>query len=202
MFNITNSRDSKIFDCAPTELYQYRVYVGSNKIQTIPKSSYWYINGDTVVSTTGDGNAITSQSMCVEIFGYTPETRTSTFSKGTDLPYINGCSTKQLINPVRAGDPTFQMLYMPPYTAEQAHHIHATARIVYVAKGKGKSIVGSATKSKEYELNQGDVIILDKMTPHHFETLDSELLVLPMHVYSSVVSEEHNHPMFIGTHKI
>ena len=202
MFNIINSRDSKIFDCAVTELYQYRVYVGLNEIQTTSQSSYWYINGDTVVSTTGNGNAITSQFMCVEIFGYTPETRTSTFGRGTDLPYINGCSTKQLINPVRAGDPTFQMLYMPPYTAEQAHHIHATARIVYVAKGKGKSIVGSATQSKEYELNQGDVIILDKMVPHHFETLDSELLVLPMHVYSSVASEEHNHPMFIGTHKI
>ena len=202
MFNIINSRDSKIFDCAVTELYQYRVYVGLNEIQTTSQSSYWYINGDTVVSTTGNGNAITSQSMCVEIFGYTPETRTSTFGRGTDLPYINGCSTKQLINPVRAGDPTFQMLYMPPYTAEQAHHIHATARIVYVAKGKGNSIVGSATQSKEYELNQGDVIILDKMVPHHFETLDSELLVLPMHVYSSVASEEHNHPMFIGTHKI
>lgn len=202
MFNIINSRSSKIVDCAPTELYQYRVYVGLNEIQTIPQSSYWFIDGNMAVSTTGDGNVITSQSMCVEIFGYTPETRTSTFSRGTDLPYINGCSTKQLINPVRAGDPTFQMLYMPPNTAEQAHHIHATARIVYVAKGTGRSIVGSAKQSKEYELNQGDVIILDKMVPHHFETDDSELLVLPIHVYSSVASEDHNHPMFIGTHKI
>jgi mannose-6-phosphate isomerase-like protein (cupin superfamily) len=178
------------------------VYIGQHKISTTTQSSYWYVDGTTVVSTTGTGNFIKSSNFCVEIFGYTPETRTSTFSRGTDLPYINGCSSKQLINPVRPGDPTFQMLYMPPHTSEQAHHIHATARIVYVAKGTGKSIVGSSTKSTIYDLNVGDVILLDKMVPHHFETHKSDLLVLPVHVYSSVASEEHNHPMFIGTHKI
>jgi quercetin dioxygenase-like cupin family protein len=202
MFKIVNSSTSSIHDCPSTDLYQYRVFVGQHTISTSAQSSYWYVDGNTVVSTTGTSDNIISLTMCVEIFGYTPETRTSTFSRGTDLPYINGCSTKQLINPVRPGDPTFQMLYMPPYTAEQAHHIHATARVVYVAKGNGRSIVGSDTKSTVYDLNEGDVIILDKMVPHHFETDDSALLVLPIHVYSSVASEDHNHPMFIGTHKI
>jgi len=202
MFNIVNSKTSIIIDCSPTELYQYRVYIGPHNIDTHTHSSYWYVDTNQVVSTTGTGSTIFSSNMCVQIFGYTPETRTSTFERGTDLPYINGCSTKQLIHPVRAGDPTFQMLYMPPHTAEQAHHIHATSRIVYVVCGAGKSVVGNATKSTVYDLNEGDVILLDKMTPHHFETHDSSLLVLPVHVYSSVSSEEFNHPMFIGTHKI
>jgi uncharacterized RmlC-like cupin family protein len=202
MFNIINSNTTSVVNCSPNELYQYRVYVGQQSIQTHNQSSYWYIDGNTVISTTGTGNAILSKKMCVEIFGYTPETRTSTFDRGTDLPYINGCSTKQLINPVRAGDPTFQMLFIPPHTSEQAHHIHATARVVYVAAGSGRSIVGSATKSTVYDLNEGDIILLDKMVPHHFETSNSSLLVLPIHVYSSVALEEHNHPMFIGTHKV
>jgi quercetin dioxygenase-like cupin family protein len=202
MFKIVNSSNSGVYDCPISDLYQYRVFVGYNEIVTDMRASYWYIDNNTVISTTGTGNSIISYKVCVEIFGYTPETRTSTFDRGTDLPYINGCSTKQLINPVRPGDPTFQMLYMPPYTAEQAHHIHATARIVYVARGTGRSIVGSDTKSTIYDLNEGDVILLDKMVPHHFETDSSELLVLPIHVYSSIASEEYNHPMFIGTHKV
>lgn len=202
MFNIVNSQSSSTINCSTNDLYQYRVYIGQHNIQTNMQSSYWYIDGTTVVSATGTGSSILSSKMCVEIFGYTPETRTSTFERGTDLPYINGCSTKQLINPVRPGDPTFQMLFIPPHTSEQAHHIHATARVVYVAEGSGRSIVGSSTKSTVYDLNEGDVILLDKMVPHHFETANSSLLVLPVHIYSSVASEEHNHPMFIGTHKI
>jgi quercetin dioxygenase-like cupin family protein len=202
LIEILNSRTSIIIDCPRQALYQYRVYIGKNEIQTSPQSSYWYIDENKVVSETGSGSTMSSLKMCVEIFGYTPETRTSTFARGTDLPYINGCSTKQLINPVRPGDPTFQMLFMPPYTAEQAHHIHATTRVVYVASGSGKSIVGSAEYSKVYDLKEGDVVILNKMTPHHFETKENSLLVLPIHVYSSVASEEHNHPMFVGTHKI
>lgn len=202
MIKIVNARDSSVIECSPTELYQYRVYIGQHNIETSNRASYWYIRDNSVISSTGTGRLLSSAKMCVEIFGYTPETRTSTFDRGTDLPYINGCSTKQLINPVRAGDPTFQMLYMPPYTSEQAHHIHSTARVVYVASGHGKSIVGTSAKSTVYDLMEGDVIILDKMTPHHFETTESSLTVLPVHVYSSVASEEHNHPMFIGTHRI
>jgi hypothetical protein len=202
MFKIVNISDAQVIDCEPTELYQHKVYVGQHSIQTNIRSSYWYVNGNQVACVTGTGDVLHSTTMCVEIFGYTPEDRTSTFGRGTDLPYINGCSTKQLINPARHGDPTFQYLYIPAGTSEQAHHIHATPRIVYVAQGHGKSIVGTPGANKEYPLNQGDVIILGKMIPHHFETIDSDLVVLPLHVYSTSGQQEFDHPMYNGTHRV
>ena len=202
MFNVVNSNKSQIIESTQYDLYQYKVYVGKNSIYLDPKSSYWYIDTNLVVSKTGDNTTYVSDHMCVEIYGYTPETRTSTFTKGTDLPYINGCSTKQLIPPARPGDPTFQMLHIPKGTSEQAHHIHATARVVYVASGSGKSIVGTQSSNTSYDLNQGDVIILPKMVPHHFKTKSTDLVVLPVHIFSSIGSEEFNHPMFNGTHKV
>ena len=202
MFKVVNSSTPYIHESTATDLYQYKVYVGDQTIVTNSISSYWYIDGNTVAVTSGDGLALMSDKMCVEIFGYTPETRTSTFNRGTDLPYVNGCSTKQLIPPVRPGDPTFQMLYIPPYTSEQVHHIHATPRVVYVAQGRGVSIVGTPESQQDYPLNYGDVIILGKMTPHHFKTTDSELVVLPIHIFSSIASAEFDHPMYNGTHKV
>lgn len=202
MFKIINSAIKQIFESGNLDLYQYKVFIGKNSIKSDPKSSYWYIQDNLVVSKTGDGSVFVSERMCVEIYGYTPETRTSSFNKGTDLPYINGCSTKQLIPAVRPGDPTFQMLYIPAGTSEQAHHIHATPRVVYVARGYGESIVGSHNKHVSYPLNEGDVIILPKMMPHHFKTEDSDLVVLPVHIFSTIGSEEFNHPMFNGTHKV
>jgi quercetin dioxygenase-like cupin family protein len=202
MFKIINSKTSAVVESSTTDLYQYKVYIGQHIINTSTTSSYWYIDGNTAISKTGDGLELTSDKMCVELYGYTPETRTSSFGRGTDLPYINGCSTKQLITPVRPGDPTFQMLCIPPYTSEQAHHIHATARVVYVFKGQGISVVGTADSQEEYPLNYGDVILLGKMTPHHFKTTDSELIVLPVHIFSSIASAEFDHPMFNGTHKV
>lgn len=202
MFKIVNKNTPQVIDCETTELYQYRTYVGLHSITTSPRNSYWYIKGNQVISETGSGSVIESDSMCVEIFGYTPETRSSTFTRGTDLPYINGCSTKQLIHPVRPGDPTFQYLYIPAGTSEQAHHIHATPRVVYVARGQGRSIVGTPGRNTDYELNEGDVILLGKMIPHHFETTDQDLVVLPIHVFSTVGQQEFDHPMYNGTHRI
>lgn len=202
MFSIINSSKSQIIESSTNDLYQYKVYVGINSVYLDPKSSYWYIDDSAVVCRSGDSTTYVSKYMCVEIYGYTPETRTSSFNKGTDLPYINGCSTKQLIPAVRPGDPTFQMLYIPAGTSEQAHHIHATPRVVYVARGCGESIVGSRNKHVSYPLNEGDVIILPKMMPHHFKTEDSDLVVLPVHIFSTIGSEEFNHPMFNGTHKV
>jgi mannose-6-phosphate isomerase-like protein (cupin superfamily) len=199
-YTLIKSNESRVVESGDNDLYQYKVYVGRHSVQTTKRSSYWYIDNDQVVSTTGNGDIIDSTIVCVEIFGYTPETRSSSFSKLTDLPYINGCSSKQLINPNRLGDPTWQMLHIPPYTSEQAHHIHSTARIVYVLKGKGKSHVGQAKKVNDFNLEPGDVLILDKMIPHHFSTKDTGLVVLPLHVFSSV-DQEFNHPMFNGTHR-
>lgn len=201
MIKILNSNISSIHESSIKDLYQYKVYIGKHKIAPSNKASYWYLLNNTAICYTGT-DEINSEHMCVELFGYTPETRSSTYSRGTDLPYINGCSSKQLIPPVRPGDPTFQLLYMPPKTSEQAHHIHATPRIVYVANGSGISVVGNDAEHTRYPLVMGDVIILDKMVPHHFVTDKEPLTVLPMHIFSSIASEEFNHPMFNGTHKV
>ena len=53
----------------------------------------------------------------------------------------------------------------------------------------------------KYLLEVGDVIILDKMEPHHFETKEKSLTVIPLHVYSSTPLE-HQHAMKVGTHEI
>jgi hypothetical protein len=186
--------ESKEFD-----LYAYRVYVGKQTVPVDRFNSYWYIKDNSVVAGTSD-LPIESDKLCVEIIGYRPETRSSTFSRYTDLPYINGCSSKQLINPNRVGDPTWQMLLIPPFTSEQKHHIHSTVRVVYVEQGLGTSHIGASGQTTDFSLEPGMVLILDKMIPHHFSTQDSELIVLPLHVYSST-SIEYNHPMFNGTHK-
>lgn len=199
-FSILPTNEVKVVESQHHDLYSYRVYTGPQKIETSKFNSYWYIKDDTVISMSGTGEAIDSSKVCVEIFGYTPETRTSTFARYTDLPYINGCSSKQLINPNRIGDPTWQMLMIPPFTSEQEHHIHSTVRVVYVLAGKGKSHVGSDGHVVNYDLLPGQVILLDKMIPHHFSTEDSELIVLPLHVFSSTL-DEHNHPMFNGTYR-
>ena len=201
-FKIINTATPTIVESGTTDLYQYCVYVGQHQIKTNIHASYWYLQDTLAISYTGSGEILNSQTMCVEILGYTPEYRASTFSRGTDLPYVNGCSTKQLINPARPGDPTFQMLYIPPHTSEQVHHIHATPRVVYVAAGEGVSVVGAEGSSKTYKLTKGDVIILPKMVPHHFMTKKRDLTVLPVHVFSSIASAEFDHPMFNGTHKV
>lgn len=198
-FSFYNVAEPKILECKDFDLYAYRVYLGKHRVPVSKYNSYWYISGDTVVSETGSQD-IESETLCVEIFGYRPETRTSSFSRYTDLPYINGCSTKQLINANRLGDPTWQMLLIPPWTSEQQHHIHSTVRIVYVVSGRGKSHVGASGKSEVYDLTPGMVVVLDKMIPHHFSTEDESLVVLPLHIFSST-HLEHNHPMFNGTHK-
>lgn len=190
---------SEIIESKEFDLYAYRVYVGQHTVPVDRFNSYWYIKDNSVIAGPST-EPIESDKLCVEIIGYRPETRSSTFGRYTDLPYINGCSSKQLINPNRVGDPTWQMLLIPPFTSEQKHHIHSTVRVVYVEQGLGTSHIGSSGKTTDYSLEPGMVLILDKMIPHHFSTQDSELIVLPLHVYSSTTIE-YNHPMFNGTHK-
>jgi mannose-6-phosphate isomerase-like protein (cupin superfamily) len=201
LYSLHSTTISKIIESSKNDLYSYRTYIGYHVIITDPRNSYWIIEDNIVACYSGNGKDLKSNTLCVEIFGYTPEDRTSTYDRLTDLPYINGCSSKQLINPVRPGDPTWQMLYMPPYTTEQQHHVHSTARVVYVHKGNGISHIGSSGKEHTIELKEGMVIILDKMIPHHFSTEESELIVLPLHVFSST-QNEYDHPMFRGTYKI
>lgn len=198
---IYNVENTAVVESGAADLYQYRAFIGSQEIITSNRSSYWYLTANEVGCFTGDGSVFKDFELCVEILGYTPEKRTSTYSRGSDLPYLNGCSTKQLVPPNRSGDPTWQMLVMAPGTTEQKHHVHSTARVVYVASGSGESIVGMPSNSTTYVLEKGMVLILPKMEPHHFTSKETGLTVIPLHVFSTG-NNEFNHPMFNGTHTI
>ena len=194
----------KPYESGVFDLYQYNVFPKDYKVLPNKYSSYWYINSRQVGCVSGgeliDNPFILDDSiLCVEIIGYTPEARTSSYARGADLPYVNGCASKQLIAPNRLGDPTWQYLNIPAGSMEQNHHIHSTARGVYVLAGEGTSIVGMPSVQKEYKLEAGMVLILPKMVPHHFTAGDKGLVVIPLHIFSST-QLEHNHPMMAGTH--
>jgi quercetin dioxygenase-like cupin family protein len=181
-------------------LYTHTTYVGDQTVHVSAGDTAWLIEDGRVCVIPGP-EAIDSKQMCVVLRGYNCGYRSAVIGgSDTNLPYINGCSTDQLIHPIRPGDPTLQKLYIPPHASEQKHHIHSTARVVYVYEGTGWSIIGMKGQEK-YLLEEGDVIILDKMEPHHFETEDNGLTVIPFHVYSSTPLE-HNHAMKLGTHEV
>jgi quercetin dioxygenase-like cupin family protein len=181
-------------------LYAHTIYVGNHKVDVARGDTAWAVSDKKVFVAPGK-RSIETNSMCVVLRGYNCPYRSSAINgSDTNLPYINGCSTDQLIHPIRPGDPTLQKLTIPPHASEQKHHIHSTARVVYVYEGQGWSIIGMKGDEKHL-LEEGDVIILDKMEPHHFETEDSSLTVIPFHVYSSTPLE-HNHAMKLGTHEV
>jgi len=182
------------------DLYSYKVFIGKHTVPVGSDESLWYVEGDTVK--TAVSKNITVDQCGVIIKGYTPFDRSCQINHWATLPYIDGCATTQLLPPIRVGDPTFQMLHMPPHSSEQAHHIHSTARIVYVYQGYGECIYGTKVKNHSMPLEEGDTLILDKMVPHHFITHEKSLVVLPLHVWSSPGKDEFNHPMFNGTHEV
>jgi len=201
MFEIkkAQSGQSAVFQSNDKDLYTYTTYTGKHTIKVEQGDSAWMINQQSASVVRGE-KEITNDGMTVVIRGYTPDEKTSSIQTYSNLPYVNGCSTHQIFPPIRVGDPTLQLLYMPPHTTEQVHHIHSTVRCVYVLEGQGWSVQGMSDTVEE-QLNVGDVLVLDKMTPHHFRTDDSHLVVIPFHVYSST-HLEHGHPMKDGTHKI
>ena len=159
-----------IYESKLTDLYQYKVYSGGHDVTLKDGESAWYYeerNTGLYGCTSSNNQKIYTNLCCTVISGYTPPERTVQILK-TNLPYINGCSTENLLPPIRLGDPTMQLLYMPPNTTEQVRHIHSTARVVYIIDGSGMSIT-----DKETPLKKGDVLILDKMVPHHFETTEN-----------------------------
>jgi len=184
-------------------LYAHTIYTGHHdNIHVEDGDTAWVVDAQLGDASVYRGETdIESSYMCVIMRGYScPNKTVEIDGSDTNLPYINGCSTDQLIHPIRPGDPTLQKLTIPPYASEQKHHIHSTARIVYVYEGLGESIVGMKGEDR-YLLEEGDVIILEKMLPHHFETQEDSLTVIPLHVYSSTPLE-HQHAMKMGTHEV
>lgn len=193
------------YESSPNDLYRYTAYIGSHKLPAIPRGGSHLMVGSSrnTVHWTADIVAQDSEHLAVYIPGYQCGEKSVSLNERVNLPYVNGCATRQLFPPERIGDPTFQQLTMPPFTSEQVHHIHPTARVVYVLDGKGWSIVGQAGDEEETELLPGMVCILDPMCPHHFRTEETPLTVLPIHIYSSTpAAMENNHPMFNGTKEV
>tara|TARA_R110002153_G_scaffold4163_1_gene19965 strand:+ start:1287 stop:1931 length:645 start_codon:yes stop_codon:yes gene_type:complete len=194
---INQSRDS--------DQYSYKAFAGDIDVMLE--------NGDSLITMSSDmqsalwlsGNIAVgyakTKAFGAVLRGYQCGNKSVSLNQSVNLPYVNGCATRQIFPPERIGDPTLQQLTIPPYTTEQMHHIHATTRVVYVLKGRGYSIVGQDTNVEETELKEGMICILDPMSPHHFRTESEYLTVLPVHVFSSTANEQ-NHPMFNGTKEV
>ncbi len=193
-----------IHEVSQDETYYYKAYIGDQQaaIKVEFGDCAYLLSDDLDTAILKRGPCfIKSKHLAVVIRGYMPAEMTVSLKGITVLPYVNGCSTKQLMAPARPGDPTLQMLNIPAYSAEQAHHIHSTSRVVYVVEGKGKSIVGMEGMTVENDLTPGMVCILDPMCPHHFETpYGQHIKVIPLHIFSSVGNIEASHPMYHGTH--
>ena len=182
------------------DLYFYKSYVGPHAIDVEFGDCLFWVSADMNQAHLTRGPAkVESRHLGTVIRGFMPENKSSGIVTKTNLPYVNGCSTKQVFPPERLGDPTLQILDIPPYSSEQAHHIHSTARVVLVLRGSGFSVVGMDQAVVREPLRPGKVVILHKMAPHHFETEGEHLVVLPLHVWSSVPELEKRHPMFNGT---
>lgn len=194
--HVINKDDKTTFKSNTEDLYRFSVNCSGKEIEIEEGDSAWWIDEHLAHMRRGP-DVVESKNPVTIIRGYAGRDQQVDIRGGTNLPYVNGCSSEQIFPPVRQGDPTLQLLYIPPHSTEQVHHIHSTARVVKVLEGSGTSIVGMDAKNR-IKLKPGMVIILDRMIPHHFETADEALLVAPIHIWSSTPTEQ-NHPMFNGT---
>ncbi len=196
-----DTKKPTVFESSDEQLYFFKSYIGSHEIEVEFGDSVYFFDDDLKNAIVKKGPCkVKSNHLATVVRGYMHPDATMSLKGVTTLPYVNGCSTKQLFPPIRLGDPTLQYLKIPPHSKEQTHHIHSTVRVVLITKGKAKSVVGMEHENIENELKPGTVCILEPMCPHHFEThLDEELIAIPLHVYSSVGMLEKNHPMFNGT---
>jgi mannose-6-phosphate isomerase-like protein (cupin superfamily) len=192
-----------VVEARPTNLYFYRAFVGAQEVAVETGDCVYYVGDDGRSALLRRGpTRIASRHLATVVRGYMPEDKSTTIQQGTTLPYVNGCSTKQLFPAERPGDPTLQLLHMPPHTTEQVHHIHSTARVVYIMAGRGKAVVGLGSHTSSHDLTAGTVCVLEPMCPHHFETGADALWCIPLHIFSSTGRQELDHPMLQGTHLI
>ena len=156
------------------------------KAEEISGKSSFDISDDKEQAVLKNGKKTVRSLHCATVIrGYNPPSKLNSLKEHTFLPYVNGCSTRQIFPPERLGDPTLQLLYIPPFSSEQAHHIHSTARVVYCLEGEGESVVGLNGHTIRRKLEAGMVIVLEEMSPHHFETKEQGLKVFEG-VYTAV----------------
>jgi len=194
--------ETAVWEAPDDNLYYYRCYIGPQPVVVEKGDCAFVVDIEGREARLVRGPAeIRSRVLATVVRGYMPESRRTSITTRTVLPYVNGCSTKQLFPPDRPGDPTLQLLRIPPHSAEQAHHIHPTTRVVLTLEGCGNSVIGMEGLTVTEKLVPGKVCILEPMCPHHFETPYGEhLVVVPCHVFSTVPHGiETQHPMFNGT---
>ena len=183
------------------DMYRFDAYHGVNSVEVESGDCAFTVDEELSIASLIRGPVdFPSPHVTVVVRGYAPANKWASLEGGMILPYVNGCSTRQVFPPERPGDPTLQLLTIPPYSSEQAHHIHSTVRVVHVLKGRGFSVVGMNDMTIRQELLPGMTVVLEKMCPHHFETEGDALVVMPVHVWSAPPNGiENNHPMFNGT---
>ncbi len=116
---------NKIVEATIDDLYFFKTFIGEHNITVDKGDSIFYLSEDERTAHVKSGaTRITSHHVATIIRGYMPEDKSSTLTRKTSLPYVNGCSTKQVFPPERPGDPTLQLLDIPPYSSEQSHHIN------------------------------------------------------------------------------
>ena len=196
-----NSTQKDLYTPNNTQLYYFQAFIGPQDIEVSLGDCVYYFNDTLTEAFVKKGPCkINSKHLATVVRGYMHPNAACSLEGVTTLPYVNGCSTKQLFPPLRIGDPTLQYLKVPPHSSEQAHHIHSTYRVVLILSGEGKSVVGLDNHCESQDLKPGTVCIFEPMSPHHFETPgDEALIALPLHIFSSPGAIEKNHPMFNGT---
>lgn len=194
--------DQAITSSRPNDLYNFTAYIGKHTYDLNRGDSAYTYNKNSVSVKKGSAD-ITSDTLSIVLRGYNSPEKTSEIGSVTTLPFINGCSTRQIFPAERIGDPTLQLLYVPPYSSEQAHHMHSTARVAHIIEGTGTCVIGIDGYSYAQKLVPGMTLIIHPMCPHHFETQETGLLATPLHVFSAAPgAAEFNHPMFNGSHTI
>ncbi len=200
LYRVHYFNTAAVFEAPEDHSYYFKTFIGPHQISVERGDCVYFLTTDTAFLKRGPCQ-IDSQHCATIVRGFMPAERSCSLAGLPVLPYVNGCSTKQIFAPPRPGDPTLQYLKIPPHSAEQAHHIHSTVRVVYTLSGKGRSVVGMEGLTIKEDLTPGKVCILEPMCPHHFETPYGEpLVVVPLHIFSATSGVETMHPMFNGTY--
>lgn len=106
------------------------------------------------------------------------------------LRYIDGCTDSLLLPPDKYGDPCLNHLHFPQ-GIDQTMHIHPSARIGIVARGRGVAI----TPDNEYALIPGLAFVITPDGLHRFRTEGETMDVIAFHPESDFGPQDDDHPM-------
>jgi len=112
-----------------------------------------------------------------------------------NLSYIDGCSNSNIISPPRNGDPCLNYLYFPK-NINQTFHTHPSLRIGFITSGRGIA----ETTDEKFNLEKGDVFILDRYARHRFKTNNSHMSLVAFHPDSEDGPRDEHNPMKSRTH--